>query len=135
MSFDAVVQWLDEADVVAIVTTRANDSPIATPIWSVVVGGVPYLRSAFGPHSWWYKHVLAGRPVAIALGDGHFAERDRTAALDLPREPVAAVYIPADAAIQRRIDDALRRKYPAGSSLDAMLSDLALSCTLRVSAV
>lgn len=132
MSFADAVDVLDKNDVVAIVTTRANGDPIATPIWSVVVDGVPYLRSAYGPDSWWYRHVRSDRPIAIALGDGHLAERDRGAALGLPREPVSASDVPAGEAIQAAIDEELRRKYPAGSSVDSMLSAEALSCTLRV---
>ena len=133
MSFDDVVDLLDRTPVVAIVTTRADGSPIATPIWSVVVDGTPYLRSAYGPDSWWYKHVLSGRPVASAIGDGRLAERDRTSALDLPREAVTAAYVPGDDEVQGAIDTALAAKYPAGSALDNMVSDEARGCTLRIS--
>lgn len=134
MAFDDVVHLLDETRVVAIVTTRVSGEPIATPIWSMVVGGVPYLRSAFGPDSWWYRHVRAGRPVAFALGDGAVAERDRAAALDLPREAVATAYVPSDDAVQDAIDEELLRKYAGApqSSIDAMLSVDARACTLRV---
>lgn len=134
MSFDDVVDLLDRTEVVAIVTTRANGDAAATPIWSVLVDGVPYLRSAFGPGSWWYRHVLAGRPVAFAMGDGHLAERDRRAALELPREPVGTAHVPAEDPVQQRVDDELRRKYAGApaSSLDAMLSAEAVACTLRV---
>ncbi|WP_176554586.1 DUF2255 family protein [Georgenia sp. 311] len=134
MSFDDVVDLLDRTEVVAIVTTRANGEPIATPIWSVVVDGVPYLRSAYGPGSWWYRHVLAGRPVAFAMGDGHLAERDRRAALELSREPVATTSLTAEDPVQHRIDEELRRKYADAppSSLGPMLSPEAVACTLRV---
>lgn len=134
MSFPDVVDVLDKTQVVAVVTTRANGAPIATPIWSVVVDGVPYLRSAFGPGSWWYRHVLAGRPLAFGLGDGAIAERDRDAALELPREPVGATYVPAGDVVQVLIDEELRRKYARArrSSVDLMLSDEARECTLRI---
>lgn len=136
MGFDDVVQLLDETQVVAVVTTRANGEPIATPIWAMVVDGVPYLRSAFGADSWWYKHVRAGRPVAFALCDGQIAERDREAALAPPHEAVTTSHIPADDAVQARIDDELLRKYAGApqSSMDAMLSAEARACTLRVDA-
>ncbi|MGM7671468.1 DUF2255 family protein [Microbacterium sp. A93] len=133
MGFDTVVRVLDETSVVAIVTTRANGDPIATPIWSMVIDGVPYVRSVHGATAWWYQHVGAGRPVAFALGDGAIAERDRVAALDLPRAQVATVYVPVDDEIQLKIDDELRRKYDGQtSSVDAMLTDDARSCTLRI---
>lgn len=62
MSFDTVVRVLDETSVVAIVTTKANGAPSATPIWSMVIDGVPYVRSVHGAKAWWYQHVDAGRP-------------------------------------------------------------------------
>jgi len=134
MTFADAVTVLDETQVVAIVTTRAGGAPIATPIWSMVVDGVPYLRSAYGADSWWYRHAVSGRPVAIALGDGALAERDRAAALDLPREPVALAPIADDDPVQQAISDELERKYASSqrSSIDAMLSTEALACTLRV---
>ncbi|WP_109472217.1 DUF2255 family protein [Ornithinimicrobium cavernae] len=136
MSFDDVVDLLDRTHVVAIVTTRASGEPIATPIWSVVLDGVPYLRSAYGPGSWWYRHVRSGRPVAFAMGDGKISERDRPAALDLPREPVTTTYVPVDDAVQSAISEELRRKYAAEpSSVREMLSEDALACTLRVEPV
>lgn len=136
MSFEDAVDLLDRTEVVAIVTTRANGAAVATPIWSMVVDGVPYLRSAYGPDSWWYRHVLAGRPVAFAVGDGAVAERDREAALALPREPVATARVADDDAVQKVIDEELLRKYAGApqESIDSMLSAEALACTLRVEA-
>lgn len=136
MSFEDVVQVLDATHVVAVVTTKADGEPIATPIWSMVVDGVPYVRSVHGAGAWWYRHVRAGRPVSFALGDGSVAERDRSAALELPRAQVATEHVAADDAIQAQIDDELRRKYSySPPSVDAMLSDEARACTLRVIAV
>ena len=134
MAFDDVVKTLDETDVVAIVTTRAAGQPIATPIWSMVVNGVPYVRSAYGEGSWWYRHIRAGRAVAFAAGDGAVAERDRSAALDLPREPVGTTYISAEDPVQRRIDEEILRKYAGApqASVDAMLSAEAQASTLRI---
>lgn len=134
MAFDDVVQNLDETAVVAIVTTRAAGQQIATPIWSMVVDGVPYVRSAFGADSWWYRHILSGRAVAFVHGDGAIAERDRAAALDLPQDPVATTYVPAGDPVQRQIDEEIVRKYTGApqSSVDAMLSTEARACTLRI---
>lgn len=133
MSFNDLVKVLDETDVVAIVTTKANGEPIATPIWSMVVDGVPYVRSAYGAKAWWYRHVLADRPVAFVVGDGAIAERDRAAALDLPREQVMATYVPVDDAVQAKIDAEIQRKYAGQQeSIDIMLRDPARECTLRI---
>ncbi|WP_324649357.1 DUF2255 family protein [Georgenia sp. H159] len=136
MSFEDVVDLLDRTKVVAVVTTRAGGAPVATPIWSMVVDGVPYVRSAYGPGSWWYRHILAGRPVGFAMGDGAVAERDRGAALALPRELVTAAHVPADDPVQQLVDEEITRKYAGEprSSIDSMLSEEARACTLRVTA-
>ncbi|MBD8061831.1 DUF2255 family protein [Oceanitalea stevensii] len=134
MSFEDVRDHLDRTEVVAVVTTRAGGQPVATPIWAMVVDGVPYLRSAYGAGSWWYRHALSGRPVAIALGDGAVAERDRDAALDLPRETVHVTHVPADDPVQDRVDEELERKYAHAprSSIDPTRSEEARAATLRV---
>lgn len=133
MSFNDLVKVLDETDVVAIVTTKANGEQVATPIWSMVVDGVPYVRSAYGANAWWYRHVRAERPVAFVAGDGAIAERDRAAALDLPREQVTATYVPVDDAVQAKIDAEIQRKYAGQQeSIDIMLRDPARECTLRI---
>lgn len=134
MAFEHVVKLLNETDVVAIVTTRKNGERAATAIWSMVVDGVPYVRSAFGPESWWYRHVVAGRPVSFVDGDGSIAERDRAAALDLPRVDVTLVEVASDDATQPALDAEVERKYAAAepSSVRAMLTPEALGCTFRV---
>lgn len=134
MSFDDVVDVLRDTEVVAVVTTRQRGERVATPIWSMVVDGVPYLRSAYGPTGWWYVHVRAGRPVELVMGDGAIAERDRAAALDEPREAIGTEHVPADDPVQQAIDAEIQRKYAGSpqSSIDAMLSDEAIGCTLRV---
>lgn len=134
MSFNDAVDLLDRTDVIAIVTTRSDGTPAAAPIWAVVIEGVPYLRSAFGGKSWWYRHILAGRPVALAMGDGAIAETDRPAALALPREVLSIVGVAEDDPVQQAIDAEVQRKYAnaQASSVEAMLTDLARAHTLRV---
>ncbi|WP_119695814.1 DUF2255 family protein [Microbacterium halotolerans] len=134
MAFEHLVKLLDETDVVAIVTTRKNGERAATAIWSMVVDGVPYVRSAFGKGSWWYRHVAAGRPVSFVDGDGSIAETDRIAALDLPRVDVSLVEVPVDAEVQPAIDAEVERKYAAAPTRDirATVSAEARSCTFRV---
>ncbi|WP_221585048.1 DUF2255 family protein [Microbacterium sp. G2-8] len=134
MATDHVVKLLDETKVVAIVTTRQKGEPAATAIWSMVVDGVPYVRSAYGGGSWWYRHVMAGRPVSFVDGDGSIAERDRAAALELPRVDVSLVEVPQDDPIHPALDAEIERKYEGSpaSSIGAMLSPEAIACTFRV---
>jgi hypothetical protein len=136
MAFDDVIRLLDETRVVAVITRRADGTRVATPIWSVVIDGVPFVRSAFGEKSWWYRHVRAGREVAFALGDGAVAETDRAAALALPSEVVGVEPVPVGDPVHAAIDRELRAKYASEpESVDAMLTEQALGCTLRVVAL
>jgi hypothetical protein len=133
MAFDDVVPLLADTHVVAIVTRTPKGERVAAPIWAMVVDGVPYLRSAYGSGSRWYRHVRSERPAEFALGDGAIAERDRPAALALPAEPVAFEYVPSDDPVQAAIDAELERKYAAEpSSVAAMQTPDAMGCTLRV---
>lgn len=133
MAFDDIVRVLDETRVVAVITRRSDGTRVATPIWSMVVDGVPYLRSAFGPSSWWYRHAISGRDVEFVLGDGKSAEDDRSAALAMPTEPVALEPVPADDPVQQAIDRVLEAKYAdEPESIVPMKSPEALGCTLRV---
>ncbi|MGB4135103.1 MAG: DUF2255 family protein [Microbacterium sp.] len=134
MAFDDVVKLLDETPVVAIVTRRQSGDPTATPIWSMVVDGAPYVRSAYGESGWWCRHVRAGRPVAFVAADGAVAESDRAAALELPRVDVTLTPVPADDAVQQAISAEIERKYAGSSrsSIDPMLSAEALAATFRV---
>lgn len=136
MAFDDVVRLLDETQVVAVVTRRQSGDPVATPIWSMVVDGVPYIRSAFGETSWWCRHVRAGRPVAFVDGDGAIAETDGDAALALPRLEVTLTPVDPDDPVQRAIDAEVEQKYAgaARSSVEAMLTAEAIGATFRVNA-
>lgn len=133
MAFDDVVRQLDTDHVIAIVTHRHDGDPVATAIWSVVVDGTPYLRSAFGDGSWWYRRARSGRPVAIAIGDGAVEEAERGAALRLPSERVRVEDVPTDDPVHARIDETLWAKYSTEpQNVEPMVSEAATACTLRV---
>ncbi len=130
----ALVEHLDTTDTVAIITTRKDGTEVATPIWSMVVDGVAYLRSVRGARAGWYLRALSGRPVTFSLADGGIAERDPVAALATEHSaPVKVTAVADDDPVQSAIDDALRAKYPNwGSSLTAMLVAPAIECTVRI---
>lgn len=133
MSFSDVVSHLDRTRVVAIVTRRQDGSRTATPIWAVVIDGIPYIRSAYGDTAWWYRHVRAGRPVEFVMADGAIAEKDKTAALGLPAEQVGVTDVRADDPIQDAIDEALWAKYAdEPASVEETITPRARSCTFRV---
>lgn len=129
--FPELVDHLDATRTVAIVT---GEPPVATPIWAVVVDGVPVVRSAYGPDAAWYRRALDRGRTEFSLGDGRVAERDRAAALRDERVPVRVRYSPIDDPLRERVDAAFEAKYGAHEpeSTAIMLREPALSCTLVV---
>lgn len=96
---------------VAIVTTRKDGTPVATPIWAVVVDGTLYVRAAYGDRTIWYRRAVSARPTAVSLADGRIAERDPIAALAEPSLPVRVRRVdPADP-VQAAVTEAFRAKY------------------------
>lgn len=128
-----ITTLLREQDTVAVVTERASGERAATPIWSVVVNGEAYIRSVYGAKAAWFVQATSGREFAIAIGDGHLAERDRPAALELPRQRVLVEAVPADDPRQAGIDAEFRRKYAADpTNVGHITGEAAVGCTLRV---
>jgi hypothetical protein len=116
--FAAVTEHLDTTNTVVIITRRADGTEKETPIWSTVFDGTPYVRSAFGPDSWWYKRAIASWTAAFDV-DGR--------RIDVRLEHIE------DAATISGIDDAFSAKYAAeAADLVPMLTDESRACTLRV---
>jgi len=108
---------LEEVDVE---THSAAGDVHRTIVWPVVRDGAVYLRSYKGPHGRWYREALADPAIAL-VADGR----------RLPARAVPAT----DAASVEACSAALRDKYPADSSLEAMLVPEVLPTTLRVEPV
>lgn len=130
--FAELAAHLDRTDTVTIVTTRSSGERIATPVWSVAVDGVPYVRSGYASTPIWHLRALSGRPVGFTLTDGRRAERDPVAALDDPRVEVAVHRVEAGAPEQDAVDEAYRRKYGHTGYLGMMTGPDARARTLRI---
>jgi hypothetical protein len=88
-------------------------------IWAVVVDDVLYARSVRGPQGAWYRGVEQRHEGRIESGG---VERD-----------VVFADVPADDAVQDRIDAAYRAKYPGSpSAVDSIISGIARGTTLRI---
>jgi hypothetical protein len=98
-----------------VIETRSGDRVTGTVIWVVVDDGEVFVRSVRGESARWYQRVLADPHVTLRIGDF--------------RLPFIAVPAGDDDSVERT-SEALRRKYPKGSSLDAMLRREVLSTTL-----
>lgn len=118
-AFDALVARLGDDEEVSIVTRADDGRDKPTRIWSVVVDGVPYVRSAFGPESWWYRRAIGRDAAAFRTDDGTTTE-----------VRLARVH---DDAVESGVDGALTAKYGRFErELRPMLSDVARGTTLRV---
>jgi hypothetical protein len=118
MNVGALHAYLADRSVVTVVTTKRNGDDVSTPIWSVVVNDVPYIRSEYGQAGQWYRRAIARERVGFEIGD------------DIERVGIEPV---TDEAELARVDDAYRAKYArSASSLEMMLTPLARECTLRV---
>jgi len=90
------IDYFKHADTVQIATELGDGSEIVTPIWAVVVDGVPYIRNGYGPRSKWYRRVQ--RTGLAAFVDGPH------------RYPVLIENL-NDEAINLKVDDAYRTNY------------------------
>jgi hypothetical protein len=130
--FHELRDHIARTETVTIVTSRADGSEVATPIWAVVADGAPYVRSAYGEKATWNRRARSGRPTAFTLTDGRNAERDARAALGDRRLAVSVVHIAPDAAEQDAVDAAFRAKYGHTPHIGSVVSDDARALTLRV---
>lgn len=123
---------LESTQTVTIVTTTRDGQQVATPIWVVVVDGVPYARSAYGEKAAWHRRARAGRPIWFTLTDGAGAERDPVGALADPRVAVTVTRIAIDDELQPAVDAAYQAKYGHTPHIGAVTSDEARGLTLRI---
>ncbi|WP_307218534.1 DUF2255 family protein [Microbacterium sp. SORGH_AS_0888] len=109
--YAALVAHVRDTQTITIVTTRSDGTPVAAPIWAVVVDGVPYVRAAYGGRTSWFARAVSGRPVTVSLADGSVAERDREAALEDPQVMVAVRHLEATGPVQDEVTAAYEAKY------------------------
>ncbi|MFB2597029.1 DUF2255 family protein [Herbiconiux sp. P17] len=90
------VEYVGETDTIRIVSETRDGREIETPIWGVVVDGVPYIRNGYGVKSKWYARVRRSGRLAFADGSARYP---------------AAVELVDDAAELDRVDAAYTVKY------------------------
>jgi hypothetical protein len=113
-----VIDRFDREKVVEMETRSAKGTKHSVPIWIVVVGGVPYVRSVRGPQGRWFRELVA-RGEGAVVADGK-------------RTAVRATHDRSAKSIEA-VSDALRRKYPrSGQSLASMLRSEVLDTTVRL---
>lgn len=99
------------------IETRSDDHSYRTVIWIVVNGKDVFCRSVRGESGKWYQRTLRDPNVRLHVG-GWIVD-----ALTVPAHDPDSI---------ERASEALRRKYPKGRSLDAMLKSETLGTTIRL---
>jgi hypothetical protein len=114
----AAIDYLADTDTVHIATESPDGREVVTPIWSVVVDGVPYIRAAFGADTKWYQRIQRTRRAAFIDGTDRYQ---------------VSVENVDDDAENDRVDDAYRAKFPdEGQALTDVIAPLARSLTMRL---
>lgn len=110
---------INEADDLKISPLRADGQTYGTPtwIWEVAVNGELYVRAYSGISSSWYKSAVAQKAGRI-----HAAGMVKEVAF----EPVL------NPEINKRIDEAYRKKYSNSPYVAPMISSRAKAATIRV---
>lgn len=114
----AAIDYLAHTDTVRIATQLRDGGEVVTPIWAVVVDGVPYIRSAYGGGSKWYRRVQRTGRATFVDGANRYP---------------ATVENVDEAAIVDRVDEAYRAKYAGqGGALRAVIAPLSREHTMRI---
>ncbi len=112
------IDYLDTTDTVRIATELKAGGEVVTPIWSVVVDGVPYIRNAYGPESKWFRRLLR-------TGHAEFVDGAN-------RYPITVEKLDDDS-LNGRVDEAYRTKYAGqGDPVRQVTSEPVRSATYRV---
>jgi hypothetical protein len=112
------IDYFTRTGTIHVATELRSGHEVVTPIWGVVVDGVPYIRSAYGPGSNWYRRARqAGHAVFVDGSDRHPARIESV----------------ADEATNQKVDDAYRTKYAGhASEVRQVTSAQARPFTMRV---
>jgi hypothetical protein len=114
----SAIDYFARTGTVHIATERQDGSEVVTPIWAVVVDGVPYVRSGYGAASKWYGRVQRTGQAAF---------------IDGPRRYPVTVTNLDDEAVNTKVDEAYRAKYAdQGPALSQAISPPVRARTMRV---
>jgi hypothetical protein len=112
------VDYFTHTGTVQIATERQDGSEVLTPIWAVVVEGVPYIRNGYGAGSKWYQRVQRAGQAAFVDG---------------PRRYPVIIENVNDEATNLKVDEAYRGKYAGqGAALRQIVSPRVRAFTMQV---
>jgi hypothetical protein len=114
----SALDYFAHTDTVHIATERQDGREVVTPIWSVVVDGVPYIRNGYGAGSKWAGRIHRSGHAAFIDG----VNRYEVSVDDAGGEELNA-----------KVDAAYRAKYAGqGRALEQMVSPEIRESTIRL---
>lgn len=132
-----IARLFELTDTVTIATRAPGGELRPTFVWSVAVDGRPYVRSAFGAESVWFRRVVAQRSLIVDVDAAPSDTEARPLAGVARGVTLAAELIPDDEANAVELDAvsaAFARKYGHdATNLAPLLSAEARACTVRLS--
>jgi hypothetical protein len=112
------IDYFTRPETAHIATEMRDGGEVVTPIWAVVVDGVPYIRNGYGPRSKWYRRAQ---------------RTGRAAFIDGPHRYAVTIENVNDEAINRKVDEASRAKYVGqGRALPQAVSPQVRAHTMRL---
>jgi hypothetical protein len=112
------IDYFRQTGTVHIATALRDGREVVTPIWAVVVAGVPYIRSGYGPRSRWHRRVQ---------------RTGRAAFIDGPRRYPVTIENLDDETVNSKVDEAYRAKYAdQGAAVRQVVSPQVRAHTMRV---
>jgi hypothetical protein len=122
----AEIDYFATTDTVHLATELRTGGEVVTPIWAVVVDGVPYIRSGYGPESKWYRRLQRTGRAAFVDGSHRYPVTIENVTTGDNENPAAA-------ATNAQVDAAYRAKYAGqGSALASMIAGSARAYTMRL---
>lgn len=114
-----VLEQINEADDLKISPFRADGITYGTPtwIWEVVVDGNLYVRAYNGINSRWYQSAMEQKAGRI-----HAAGK----IMEVSFEPIR------DEELNKKIDDAYRKKYSSSPYLKPMIGERTKAATVKI---
>jgi hypothetical protein len=79
------IDYFTGTDTVHIANELLDGGEMVTPIWAVVVDGVPYIRSGYGAGSKWYRRLQRTGRATFIDGPRRSSRAPRAVAAGRPR--------------------------------------------------
>jgi hypothetical protein len=110
--------YFTRTQTITIITTSKEGREVSTPIWGVLVDGVPYIRNGHGEDSAWYRRLRRTWRAAFADRGSRYRAR---------------IELVSDEPTKNLVDEAYKAKYRGqGTALREVISPSVRDYTMKV---